>query len=317
MPQQLLRSFANVPKQRVFKIYRDAVFDTLTITNSLTVSGDLLLNGPPIVGATGATGPQGGVGATGSVGASGPPGGPGFVGQPGAVGATGQAGLAGSTGATGSQGTAGPGGDAGVIGPTGATGVSQPGQQGPTGSGGPAGEQAGIFEFSSGTIFEDDGSGTPTPASIPVTLNSDFPVDRDVLFLGKGFSYIKRDVPYDPNDLNAIDITGLPIFAFVSPKNITVTRISATVHDLDGQVSIALIGAPSTPDPANRLFSIPLASVNTSIATGETVSATNASFNGPFADEQAMLVVTSIGGDLGPSEAIFTGVSVGLEYTSP
>lgn len=305
--------FANVDKQRVFKIYRDAVFDTLVVNSSLTVLGDLLLNGPPIVGATGATGPQGGAGVTGAVGASGLAGGAGDAGGIGQTGATGQTGLDGATGATGSIGTAGAVGDAGVTGPSGATGPVAPGQQGPMGAGGPAGEQAGVFEFSSGTIFEDNGSGTPTPASIPVTLNTTSLSVADVLFIGKGFSYIKRNATI--SGPTSIDISGLPVFSFVVPKPFTITRTSATVHDIDA-TDVRLVAlsmtSPTTPDSTNRVFTIATA-VPVDGGPG-TVSGTNTIpiFSTAIVDTQLLLAVISAS-----TSVTFTGVSAGLDYTSP
>lgn len=309
MPQ--LQRFANIDKRRVFKIYKDAVFDTLTINSSLTILGDIVINGPSVIGAVGATGVTGLAGATGATGASGTAGGIGLLGQLGSTGATGLPGLAGATGATGPQGDQGPGGDVGITGPTGGSGVSALGEEGPTGGAGPTGDAIGLLEFSSGTIFEDDGSGTPTPASIPVTLNNT-PGSPDMLFIGKGFSYIARNVTLVSI---AFDTTGLPVFSFVMPKPFTLTRLSATIHDI-GAVpqSFALLAAtaPSTPDGANRIFSIIMAMIIA--GSSSTVSGTIAvPLTNIVTDQQLLLVMV-------PNTATpvtFTGVSAGLEYTSP
>ena len=92
------------------------------------------------VGATGPQGPTGNDGAAGSVGATGPQGPTGNDGAAGAVGATGPQGPTGNDGAAGAVGATGPQGPTGNDGAAGAVGaVGATGPQGPTGNDGAAG----------------------------------------------------------------------------------------------------------------------------------------------------------------------------------
>ena len=126
-------------KTRVFKIYKDFVFNTITATTANI--GDLIVHNLIVLdsasGVGGLIGPTGLQGATGATGATGA----GSTGLTGSTGATGGLGLDGATGATGagSTGLTGSTGATGGLGLSGATGATGAGSTGLTGSTGATG----------------------------------------------------------------------------------------------------------------------------------------------------------------------------------
>lgn len=110
---------------------------------------------PGVAGADGATGPTGADGATGAAGADGATGPTGVDGATGATGADGATGAAGADGATGPTGVDGATGTTGADGATGATGAD--GATGPTGATGPLSGNlvSSVWRDASGAVPQD------------------------------------------------------------------------------------------------------------------------------------------------------------------
>ena len=319
--------FANVDKTRVFKIYKDFVFDNVTTTN-LTVNGGIVVNGVPLVGSTGATGSTGPNGLQGATGATD---------VAGLQGATGATGLEGSTGATGLSGDAGPTGDAGATGMQGATGAT--GLTGATGASGPIGATGdigptgglgslgGILEFSTGTattsVVGPTGPGLILSfVPIPIVLTGGA-ADRDVLFIGRGSSYVHNF----PTPLTTVNVSGLPQLASVIPHAITLTKFSITVHDLinaspnGGPVSLAvrIRSAPPSPDPANEVFTV----LHSTVLVGGVGLTPQTVFQVAGLPPGGIpillnyqLIVDAAVFDINAS-AKFSGIDIGINYTAP
>ena len=336
--------FGNVAKQRVFKIYKDFVFDNVFI-DVLTVNS-IVVNGAPLP--AGATGPSGGVGpigatgatgvgATGSQGLAGSTGATGTAGLPGATGSTGLAGGAGlngatgatgvgldgatgatgagSVGLTGSTGATGPAGGAGLDGATGATGVGLPG---PTGATGPVatGLAEGIIELSSGIVV--DGTGI-IPVPFIMQTPSSPPDNETILFLGRGSSLRIGDFPINTSVVPFnISVAGLNQFAFDSPLPITLSQIRATAHNLgqnggDGTAAVTLRLKIWTAPPSSDTFTF---QVEIPILHPSGVPATHsvASALGVVVPASTQVLVTA-SNTSGTINLELSGVTVGISYT--
>ena len=314
--------FGSIPKQRVFKIYRDFTFDNVVVQN-LVVNGPLIVDGVPLVaqtGLTGATGPSGTIGGVGPTGAIGLNGATGPTGLLGATGATGPVGNdsqdVGATGATGLSGSIGQTGATGVVGVPGSTGAT-----GPTGSAGPTGlivQADGIFEFSTG-IMTSDIAGTPTLIPNGRIFLTNAAGSGNVLLIGKGSSFSTFVIP----DTTVVDVTDLPQFGFVVPQAIRLTKISAVLHEqelLSGASSTTRIGVYKAPGPVNSsrniyelIFSVNITKAS-NVPPVESIWDSATGLVSVAADEQLMIVASKVseGGS-----APFRGIAVGVEYTAP
>ena len=310
--------FGNIAKQRVFKIYKDYVFDNVVV-NNLIVNGPLIVGGLPLIaqtGLTGATGPSGTIGGTGPTGAAGLNGATGPTGLLGATGATGPAGAdgqdVGATGATGLNGLIGATGATGVVGAVGLEGAT-----GPTGAVGPTGlivQADGIFEFSSG-IYTNDLTTTPAPRSLLELAAT------DIILIGKGSSYrVSGGSGSFP-----LNVTNRPQFGFVVPQAVTLTKISAVVHEFNiadntpTTARVAVFRSPPVSAPTDRnayeeIFSVDITKTNDVPAT-ESLFGTNTGSISVAADEQLLMTVYITTGPT--TGGASTGIAIGVEYTAP
>lgn len=330
--------FGTVAKQRVFKIYKDFVFNSISATtaNVDNLSVDVfVLDGVPVTasglvgptgpqgatgpGPVGATGPQGATGATGLVGSTGPTGlsgttgstGPqGLIGATGptGVGSTGPQGDIGSTGATGSMGGAGLSGATGATG-VGATGATGPGGSGATGPTGPASAAAGIFDFSSGlTVI------VPALTVVsPNSLTNGGLSDVDAMFLGRGGAVIIPDYQNAPSPALISVPLGAPLFIWTATSPLTLTKLNASVYGLNSNVTISVNVYKAT--PTSQEFSLTGLSVSLAeigIATVTNGSITPAPVAVATGEQLVVLVNTET-----VATATFTGIGGSIEYTMP
>ena len=317
--------FGNVAKQRVFKIYRDYVFDNVVV-GALVVNGPIVVDGVPLVaqtGLTGATGPiglVGGVGPTGAIGLNGATGPTGLIGSTGATGPAGadgqDVGATGATGLTGSIGATGATGSVGAVGLEGATGS--------TGSVGPTGlivQADGIFEFSSGIVTLTDNGGTIRPAHDNEYFLVVFQGQRNMLMVGKGSSFI-IDLGVNTSIVN---VANLPQFGFIVPQNVTLTKISAVAHECrranilaPASLRIGVYKSPGPTNPTNRnLYEATTMFTDINVTTNSpSVTSIWNSTTGSVsitADEQLMIGIYQNANNA----VVFTGFAIGLEYTAP
>jgi BclB C-terminal domain-containing protein len=213
-------------------------------TGATGSTGSTGATGAGETGATGATGLTGAIGATGTgeTGATGATGATG-IGEKGAIGATGETGATGATGETGATGAT---AAMGLTGLTGATGA-----RGATGSVGPAGLGA-IIPYASGT---------------PVVLAS---TSTGLIASGSLVGFGNSITGITLTSLGNIDTASIGNFAFSSPRDGTITALSAyfsttTGGSLGGAIVTinAQVYHSAAPSPSNLFVPIG-ASINLS-----------------------------------------------------